>query len=223
MPYGSRLLPTAFIAGILLGNAAQASVVSITPTLPPLDEPFVAAHLAGCFPAVNACVAPGGSFTFTDVNSLTPNLGGESIVAGLTYSGAVSTPTMLVPLTLTGTLTEEVLGRTDTSETGHWDTAITDLSLTGMFLGHTLTLGLDPLHDSTGGATITDIGNLQNEGPFRISSFFDVFVELQLDTMPPLTAKRFASLRDTPEPATLTLLGVGVLGLAALRRGRRPG
>jgi hypothetical protein len=91
------------------------------------------------------------------------------------------------------------------------------MSLDGLVRGHTLTLSLDPLQTSTGGTSITDLGD-----GFSINSFFDVFVELSFDSNPPLTASRgplrftTTSVGAVPEPATWAMMLLGFLGIGFL-------
>jgi len=218
-------------AAVVLGAAmlcasgpARAAIISPTPTLPPLGVGFAAAGVVGCFPAAGVC-GESGVLTFTSVVSSTFNPSGQDIVANASFTGELTT-LLHVPigtLQLTGTVEEEVLGRTFSTETGTWSTQLVAVSLSGPVLGHTLsmTLGSTP---STGGASVEPLsGNTSDEkGPFVITSFFDVFVDLSLDGPTPLNTTRgpVHLAVPAPEPASLALLAGAMLGLAAVRRGR---
>jgi len=96
------------------------------------------------------------------------------------------------------------------------------MSLTGPVLGHTLTLALGSTTPSTGMASIEAIP----EDLFRIDSFFDIFVQLSLDSVPPLNATRgpiHAELvpAGVPEPSVVTLLAAALLGLVGVQWRRR--
>jgi hypothetical protein len=202
-------------------SSARASVFSSTPTLPLLDVPYVPAVSAGCFPIAAVCVAS-GELTLTSVVSSTFSPSGQDIVADASYTGELTTlappHTPIEPIDLTGTVTEDVLGRTSADELGTWVTDLVVLSLSGPALGHTLTVTLDPSELSTGS---TSIDFLSNRHVYQISSFFDIFIDLSLDTSPPLTTSRgpiTVTATAVPEPASLALLVAGLLALPSVRR-----
>lgn len=218
---------TVMLAGavLLLGvSAARADVISSTPTLPVLGVPYASATGAGCFPAAGVCVAP-GSITFDSLVSSTFNASGQDIVVNASLASTLTdlSDTPIGPVSLSGTIEQEVLGRTFSTETGSWAIDVLALSLSGPVLGHTLTLTLDPSESSTGGASIAPAGD-GNSPLFRIDSFFDVFVELDLDSVPPLHAERgplhLALPAAVPEPSTFAIFAGGLLVTAALRRRR---
>jgi len=76
--------------------------------------------------------------------------------------------------------------------------------------------------------TLASLGHETHEnlggGLFRIDSFFDIFTELSLDGgqtwMPSQNLTRFdlTAINSVPEPLTAALFGIGLLGLASLRR-----
>ena len=106
------------LAGLALGGTnARAAVFSSTPSLPPLNVPFVSAGV-GCFSVAALCIQP-GSVTFTSATS-TFDPSGQDIVANAVYTGTLTdlSHNALGPVVLTGTLKEEVLGRTFSTETG---------------------------------------------------------------------------------------------------------
>jgi hypothetical protein len=56
-------------------------------------------------------------------------------------------------------------------------------------------------------------------GGYSINSFFDVWVDLSTDPIPPLSTTRGPlTLTLVPEPATAALLGPPLAGLLAARR-----
>ena len=101
------------------------------------------------------------------------DVSGQNIKTNLTYSGK---PTNLAnaplgPVHLSGTMTQEVLGRTFSTEPGFCNIDVLDMLLTGLVQGHTLTLGLDGAHSSSGFASIDSIGT-EHDPMFRSDSFF---------------------------------------------------
>jgi hypothetical protein len=202
---------------------AKADVVSTTPRLPVIGVPFTSTTGVGCFAAAGVCATP-GTLTLDSVVSMTFNPSGQDIVLNATYLGALTdlANNLIGPVTLTGTVEEEVLGRTTSTQTGTWTNDLISLSLDGPVLGHTLTLGLDLSHTSSGTTSIMPLG----DGTFRINSFFDVFVELTLDRTPPLTVDRgplelvLSPVAAVPEFSTwaMMILGFAGVGFMAYRR-----
>jgi hypothetical protein len=224
-PCTSRLLAvqgSLFLGSLFLGSGvASAAIISSTPTLPPLGVPFIAPTGVGCFGALNVCVTS-GAISFTSVDPSTFDVNGQHITGDATYQGLITMSGQTTPLTLTGPITMGVEGRTFDTQLGSWNTDLDGLSLSGMVLGHMLTLKLDPSNESTGMASVELIGGGDQDQPlYRIDSFFDVFVDLTLDSIPPLhTTRGPIHLTLAAEPASLALLAGPILGLAAVRRRR---
>jgi hypothetical protein len=203
-------------------GSALAAVISGTPTLPLLGVPYSSATGVGCFPTAGFCIEA-GSLTFTALSSKSFNTSGEDLTMQASYTGTLTDTSdhILGPLLLTGSVEEEVLGRTFSTETGSWNTKLVSLALSGPLQGHTLSLGLGA-SDSTATDSIDPIGG----GLYQIDSFFDVFVDLTLDTNTPLHATRgpvLLTLQPTPVPAPagLTLLAAPVLFLSLAHWRRR--
>ena len=212
-----RLVVSLAIAGCFSWaghGSGLATVISGTATLPLLGVPYSSATGVGCFPTAGFCIEA-GSLTFTTLSSNNFDMSGENLTMQASYAGTLtdSSNHVLGPLLLTGSVEEEVLDRTFSTETGSWNTKLLSLALSGPLQGHTLSLGLGA-SDSTGTDSIDPIGG----GLFRIDSFFDVFVDLTLDRAPPLHATRGPVLltlppTPVPAPAGLTLLAAPVLFL----------
>jgi hypothetical protein len=204
---------------------AWASVITSAPTLPVIGSSYASSTGVGCFPAVppaGVCVSP-GIITLTSLISSTFDASGQDIVTTVAYAGLLTTlgSVPIGPISLTGTIEQEVLGRTEPAATGTWATEIVTLSLTGSVLGFPLTLTLDPSQPSTGVTSIVPLGQADLQA-FRVDSFFDIFVELRLETPTPLSTTRGpvrASLvSPVPEPSSLALLAGGLVALRAWRR-----
>lgn len=210
------------IAATTMPLAARAAIIWPTPTLPVLGVPYIPLSGAGCFPAAGVCIA-GGSIELTLPVVESFNASGQHLTSGAVFTGQLTTlgNTPLGSLTLTGTIGQEVLGRTTSVQTGTFSTELTSLSLSGPALGHTLTLALDPGTPSTGQTSIDPIGEVS----YLIGSFFDVFVEVSLDTPTPLETTRgplsFTLTNPIPEPASAAWLWVPLLALTVMFGGRR--
>ncbi len=215
------ILGAAVILGlaILGAETAHASVISSSPDpLPPGSVFMSTSGAAGCFPIPMVCVAGGTLSNFSNIIS-TFDLTGQV----LDFSGQLTA--MLTDLSnhplgtilFQGPISETIFGRTSSTELGTWNTQITSLDLVGMFGGHTLEVVQDTDNPSLGQTTIAAF----DDNKFLITSFFDVFVDINLDTLPPLTTGRgplHVELVPMPEPAGLALILLPLMGLAALRR-----
>jgi len=219
---GFRLLVVTAFLGLTLCPiaASHASVIADTPDpLPPGGVLVGTSGGAGCFPAVGVC-AEVGTLTYSNVTS---SIMGSNQILG--FSAALTVPftdlsmtQVLGTATLTGSGSETVFGRTSALESGTFNTQITSLDLMGAFNGIPLAVTQDTSNASTGQTTITPLGE-----QFVITSFFDIFVDIQLSTTPPLMTTRgplVAVLEPVPEPTGLALIVLPLAALAILRRPR---
>ena len=73
----------------------------------------------------------------------------------------------------------------------------------------------------TGITSIRGVGD-SRRGMFQVDRPFDVFVDLTLDTLPPLHVTRgpIALSADAPEPAGIAILATALLALLGAARGR---
>jgi hypothetical protein len=152
---GFRRVPALFAACfatvLAASGVARADVISSTATLPLLGDPYSTSVGAGCFAAAAVCVT-GGILTLTTPVSSIFDAGGQDIVTGAVYAATLTTlgNAAIGSVILTGSVEQQVLGRTTSTETGSWTTDLIRLLLTGPVLGHTLTMTLDPSNTSSG-------------------------------------------------------------------------
>ncbi|MEO9188889.1 MAG: PEP-CTERM sorting domain-containing protein [Acetobacteraceae bacterium] len=212
------LLAAATCVFTIAGTGSAIAGIYSTPTLPPPGAVYATTGGAGCFNFFNVCVTPGALRDIVPTSS-NIDISGQDIVANAVFTTALTDLAghPLGAFVLAGTFEELVLRRTSPTELGNFTTDLLNLDLTGSLAGHTVTLGLDDSHPSTGDTSVEPAGGSSKE--FLINSFFDIFVELSIDTNPPITTTR-GPLRLTlvPEPTTLALLGLPLIGLIGLRR-----
>ena len=220
-----RVLTAASLTAVIFGASprpAAASVITLDPSLPVLGVPYTTLVGAGCFPVAAVCISA-ASLELTSVVLSEFTATGQHIVTTAEYVGQLTT-TGGMPIgavNLSGILEQEVLGRTFATQLGSWTTNLVALSLTGPVLGSTLTVGLDPAHLSSGVSSVLPV--LGADQLFRIDSFFDVFVQADLNSVPPLHTTRGPlrfEVTAVPEPASSALLALGTAMFLAARRRR---
>jgi hypothetical protein len=209
-----QALLAACVTVALVGMApARADVLESSPTLPLLGDPYTIPGGA-CFSGISVCVTD-GSFTLTSLTS-SSTIGSTEEFTTNAVATIDLTPTATV--TLTGTIEQEVLGRTGLTVAGSWTADLLSLSLSGTLNGNPLTMTLNPGQTSSGTTSIVPDG-----GDFLVNSFFDVFAVLTYDgPIGVLTAtpSGTATATGVPEPATLALLAGPLLAMSAVRRRR---
>jgi hypothetical protein len=132
-----------------------------------------------------------------------------------------------------GPVTTVALDRGPLADTGIFDTEMLSMMLTGIGpgpMGPPVMIRESPTRASTGKTSIIDIGppgpGASPDDGYHIDSFFDVFTEISLDgglSWIPKSGPRGTRvyLGGIPEPASIALVGMGLLGLAATVRRRK--
>jgi len=204
------------VTAVAAATPGRASIISDTPTLPLLNVPYAVTSW-NCFPGLGICVT--GAVQFTSPSSSSFDVSGQHITTGALFSGTVTDllGNGSTPITLSGTVEQDVLGRSSATETGSWTTNLVSFSFSGSVLGETVNATSDPGQPSTGTTSITEIGPNQ----FRINSFFDVFTELSLDGPITLTTTLGPiRVEAVPEPSSIAALATGLLIVLAVFRRR---
>lgn len=133
----------------------------------------------------------------------------------------------IIPVHLEGPVTTNVGGGYSSGSTGTYPTEMVAMQLSGFVPDPFNTFGPpipmfvqeSPSQPSLGQISIADIGG----GNYHIDSFFDVFTEVSLDggaSWIPSTGSTHVDLYGIPEPASIVLMGLALIGLAGWKRHR---
>jgi hypothetical protein len=204
-------------------TAARADLLQPTATLPPpagvYDLPLV------CITPVcleNASVS--GFQDTLDILSAGNELVSTTAVfaADIFQNSGGSPGAFLGPLSIAGTMDFTYFGRSLATPLGTFNAQITNFDFTGMFNGHPFEIKQNPSQATTGQTTINQVAGT---GLYQVSSFFDVFAELSLDSGPfvpgPMRSSTLTTALPEPGTAALAILGLlGLIGTASRRRAR---
>jgi len=203
---------------------ARASVTQSNSNLPPENGAYTAPTICVTL-GPGACVVGASLFGFTGTTSVF-DMSGQSIDSSITmtakiYSNNNGMPGMFLGnLMLGGPIGILYAGRMTNMDLGTFTSRLTELDLTGTFNGHSIEVILNPMMSSSGPTTVEPAGSRFPDGEFRITSFFDVFAEISIDhgAFVPGPERTFTLM--TPEPGSISLLALGVLGVLGKLRQR---
>jgi hypothetical protein len=199
-------------ASLVFPTALFADLSTTSPLVPPADGIYYLANTCisvvclenisiADFVPVSSMIIGGNEVTESDV-TLSANMFQN-------VSGMPGTP--IGPVQLTGQADITYFSKIGLSESGTFNDQLTLLDLTGEFLGldgreHMIDAMLNPDFSSLGQTTITPQPLTGGTPTFIISSFFDVFAELKIDSGPFVPGpERGSSL--APEPSYYALTG----------------
>ena len=214
---------TSLMAGLIAFSPALfADVFSQLPVLPPSNSIYFVPDT--CVSVV--CLTDISLSDFVSLGSKIQN-GNELTRSDVTLSAEVfqnagGQPGLPVsPVQLTGEADITYFNKGTLSGTGTFEDQLTLLNLTGSFVGptgrHTIDAMLNPNMASTGATSIF----LETPQPpvgkptYQISSFFDVFAELQVDGGPIVPGPERMATLGTPEPSYYGVMGGLFVALVA--------
>ena len=191
---------------VAMSPAASAGLVTNSPDLPPAGQ-YVSPTDYHTYAAAGIVLDDPSHDRFTEV--FIENDGPDEIETFQSAFSATEINQGLGPITLLGPVQIRTKGKSGNT-TGTFDTEIISMSLSGNIGGMPVTVRQDPGRPSLGQTTITDLGG----GLYEIDSFFDVFTELSVGGGTWIDSDAATRMTLVPEPGTITLLAMGVLGLA---------
>jgi len=216
------LLAAATLLAVLVAIVPQASagIIQSTANMPPegaYTAPTICVHLGI---GSGVCVVNPALYGFNGTTSTIVTGMGQAIDSNVLFSADVYSSTGGPPgsflglLSLTGPIGIFYTGRTSDTETGTFTSNLTELDMTGNFNGHSIEVILAPT-TSTGTTTISASGS-----DFEVSSFFDVFAEISIDHGTFIAGPERTFIL-TPEPGTVSLIALGLVGVTARELRRR--
>ncbi len=224
---GNAAIQTAFrisaftLIGLTAGlTISRADILQPTATLPPptgiYSLPLV------CITPV--CIENANVSNFHNTSDVV-SAGNELVSATAIFAAEIfqniggSPGADLGPVSIGGTMDFTYFGRTLATPLGTFNAQITDFDFLGTFNGHAFEFKQNPGQASTGQTTVNQV---PGTGLYQISSFFDVFAELSLDSGPFVPGPmRPSELTGAPEPGTAGLAVFGLLGLVGTAYRRR--
>jgi len=203
------------------------SVIRPSPGLPPEPNPPDCDRIVSFYSAQGVhAIFPGPiDFSnpvhrcFENVQTTTnPGTGDETEIFDSTLEGIFDDGSGPQLVTLTGPVEVLVKGK-GSSNSGHWDTEMVALSLSGTAGGVSIEIRESPSLPSPGETRVDDLGG----GLYEIDSFFDVFTELSVNGGPFQPQSNEAARMAVPEPGRLLMLlsGLPLLYWMTRRRNRK--
>jgi hypothetical protein len=213
------------ISSIIVPAMFAGTIIEPTPTLPPPNAVYTLGNtciLVVClenitisnFVLTSAMISGSDELTMSDLT-----LNADAFTNNPANPG--NPGTFINPIVMTGSVDITFFGRKTLIAQGTFPAQITSFDLSGSFSGltgvHSVASQLNPAQTTDGVTSVKEIG----KGTFLISSFFDVFAELSIDSGPFVPGPPRVLNLATPEPASAALVLGGCLVAGALIMRRR--